>query len=378
MKYMGSKRSMLANGLGEILRNHAESSAGFADLFAGSGAVAWYVGENTSCRVIAADLQLFAVSLAEAVITRRGAIDAGRLWEGWYKQAQPRLRRMPLFREAELFSGVAWERARRQSVDQARGMCAEGRGVVTRAYGGYYFSPKQALLLDALRETLPRDPTTRRVALAALIWAASECAASPGHTAQPFHPTRTASPFLFEAWRRDVVTHVRSALQSIAPRCARVAGQGTVCDAEVLAGSLSSGDVAFVDPPYSDVHYSRFYHVLETIARGQCGHVEGAGRYPAQARRPRSEFSMRSKAPGALERLLGKLAERGVRTVLTFPEEQTSNGLSGSMVESAAKRYFRVSRVVVNGRFSTLGGNSENRKARIPAYEIILTLAPRT
>ena len=66
-----------------------------------------------------------------------------------------------------------------------------------------------------------------------------------------------------------------------------------------------------------------------------------------------------------------------MRAILTFPQEETSNGLSGSVVEKIAKKHFKASKVVVNGRFSTLGGNSQNRKARVPAYEIILTLAPR-
>lgn len=369
---------MLMNGLGKVLKAEAANSSGFADLFVGSGTVAWYMAEKMRCRVFAADLQLFAVSLAEAVITRDNKIDAGSVWESWYKEAQQSVRRKRLFREAELFDAGGWEKARRRSVSDAREMCVGSRGAMTRAYGGYYYSPKQALLLDALRQCLPKAVLKRRVALAALIWAASECAAAPGHTAQPFQPTKKAAPFLFEAWRRDVAVRVQSALDNICPRHATVVGSGTVCDAEVLAGQLSKKDVAFVDPPYSGVHYSRFYHVLETVAHGVCGDIEGAGRYPAPEKRPKSEFSIRSTSANALERLLAKLAEREVRTILTFPEEETSNGLSGSTVERIAKKYFKASKVIVNGRFSTLGGNSENRKARIPAYEIILTLTPRT
>jgi adenine-specific DNA-methyltransferase len=131
-----------------------------------------------------------------------------------------------------------------------------------------------------------------------------------------------------------------------------------------------------LDPPYSGVHYSRFYHVLETVARGTRGKIDGVGRYPPPSERPKSEFSLKSKSENALDKLLLKLAERDVRTILTFPEEETSNGLSGSAVEGIANKYFKSSKIVVNGRFSTLGGNLRNRKARIPAYEIILTLTP--
>jgi adenine-specific DNA-methyltransferase len=376
MKYMGSKRAMLTNGLGKILIAETSKANRFADLFVGSGAVAWHVAENTRCQVLASDLQLFAVSLAEAVVSRTRIIDADSVWKVWHENAQRSGRRDGLFRETEHFDGTKWEIARRRSVAVARQLCADSRGPITRAYGGHYFSPKQALVLDAFRRTLPTDAVTRSVALAALIFAASRCAAAPGHTAQPFQPTKKGSVFLFDAWRRDIASHVRSGLERICPKHAKVAGNGTVCDAETLAEQLNKKDLAFIDPPYSGVHYSRFYHVLETIAHGTCGEIEGAGRYPTTRERPKSDFSLKSKSKAALERLFTILAERRTRAILTFPREETSNGLSGPAVEKIASRYFRCSRTIVNGRFSTLGGSSENRKARIPAYEIILILSP--
>jgi adenine-specific DNA-methyltransferase len=376
MKFMGSKRSMLANGLGKILMAESSKAKHFGDLFVGSGAVSWYIAENTSCRVLASDLQLFAVSLAEAVITRKSVANAEQIWKPWYRNALQNAERNKLFSAATAFDCVKWEKSRRRSVGAARELCAESSAPVTKAYGGHYFSPKQALVLDSLRQNLPHDPQERSVALGALICAASECAAAPGHTAQPFQPTKRAAPFLFEAWRRDVATHTKAALERVCPRHAKVLGTGTVCDAETLAEQLSEGDLAFIDPPYSGVHYSRFYHVLETIAHGACSEIEGIGRYPTPRERPKSDFSVKSKSKAALERLFTILGERGTRVILTFPREKTSNGLSGALVEAMAKKYFKCSKTILNGRFSTLGGNSENRKAHIPAYEIILVLSP--
>jgi adenine-specific DNA-methyltransferase len=376
MKYMGSKRAMLANGLGKILKAEVVNSNRFADLFAGSGAVSWYIAENTNCRVLACDLQLFAVALAQGVISRSGTLEAEPVWHKWFQEAQERNRQSRLYKDAERFEEKTWEGARRRNVGWAREICAASRRPITKAYGGHYFSPRQALTLDSLRSTLPTTPAERTVALAALICAGSECAAAPGHTAQPFQPTQRAAQFLFEAWRRDVAAHVRAALGRICPKFAQATGRAMVQDAETMAEKLGSCDVAFIDPPYSGVHYSRFYHVLETIARGTMSEIEGAGRYPPPVERPKSEFSVKSKSENALDRLLQKLAERGVRTILTFPQEETSNGLSGNTVEGVAQRYFKISKTVANGRFSTLGGNLKNRRARIPAYEIILRLTP--
>lgn len=377
MKYMGSKRAMLTNGLGETLLREATVAKRFGDLFAGSGSVACFVAENFSCSVIASDLQLFSSVLCEAVIGRVEAVGSELVWNDWVSRAKSKVSESPIYELAARFDQVKWGKARRRNVAEARDICSGSADPITRSYGGHYFSPMQALVIDALRSTLPTEGNFRSVALAALVSAASRCAAAPGHTAQPFQPTAGAAEFLFDGWRRDVWEQTKSALERICPRHAQRIGEAKVCDAEKLAAELGPGDIAFLDPPYSGVHYSRFYHVLETVARGDCAEVSGIGRYPPPSERPKSDFSMSTKSKMALERLLKTLGQRGVRTILTFPKEKTSNGLSGSIVAGVAEKYFKVKKVTTNGRFSTLGGNSPKRRARIPAYEIILTLTPR-
>jgi hypothetical protein len=125
------------------------------------------------------------------------------------------------------------------------------------------------------------------------------------------------------------------------------------------------------------VHYSRFYHVLETIARGQCGPVEGVGRYPPRQERPQSLFSLQTRAEDALSLLMERLAARSATVILTFPAGKSSNGLSGRRVREIARRHFGIDEQTVNGRFSTLGGNGRHRPARQQSEEMVLLLVPR-
>jgi adenine-specific DNA methylase len=374
---MGSKRVMLANGLGTTLNSEVKGVERFADLFAGSCAVSWHVSQKFRVRVISSDLQAFSAVLSEAVLKRTDALDTEAIWQTWFSDAHNNLQKNPLYREATDFQQIKWARARRKNVEQARSLCKKSDGLITCAYGGHYFSPIQALAIDALRETLPIKLDERNAALAALITAASRCAAAPGHTAQPFQPTSGSAKFLFEGWKRNVWTYTKSALKQICSKYAQVPGEGKVSSAEALAKTLGKADIAFLDPPYSGVHYSRFYHVLETIARGTCSQVSGTGRYPPPEERPKSDFSIATKSKKALDSLLSILSKNGVKTIITFPKEKTSNGLSGPIVKRVAKKYFDVQEKVTNGRFSTLGGNKKHRKARIPAYELIFTLTPR-
>jgi hypothetical protein len=86
---MGSKRWMLANGLGHLLRDEtSKPGLRFFDLFAGSGAVASFVAQKSDVEVHAFDLQTFCISLCEAVITRTSQLEPSEIWPDWSLNAQ--------------------------------------------------------------------------------------------------------------------------------------------------------------------------------------------------------------------------------------------------------------------------------------------------
>ena len=74
MKYMGSKRWMLKNGLGDILRREAEPASRVVDLFCGGSSVSWFVATELKKPVIACDLQQYATTLASAVVKRKPSL----------------------------------------------------------------------------------------------------------------------------------------------------------------------------------------------------------------------------------------------------------------------------------------------------------------
>lgn len=376
MKYMGSKRAMLGNGLGELLEVEVPTAQRFVDLFTGSAAVAAHVGCRFDLPVLAFDLQNYSTVLADAVIGRNETFAWESTFDRWYKRAEDFAIQVQLPEAVNITKKV---------VSEYRVWCAEQHDLpITKAYGGHYFSPQQAVWIDAFRAKLPTTEPARTVALAALIQAASQSAAAPGHTAQPFQPTQTAKRFLADAWKREIPIRVRSSFEALANQCAQRVGISRVADANDAAGELVEGDLVFLDPPYSGVHYSRFYHVLETIAQGSCGEVSGVGRYPAPKLRPRSSYSVTSESATAIDDLLEKISSRGARAILTFPDHECSNGLSGESVRDISGRYFRVKEKIVKSKFSTMGGtgnaqrNEEGlRSARHHADELILVLEPK-
>jgi adenine-specific DNA methylase len=352
---MGSKKYLLTNGLGKLILEKSKGANNFYDPFCGSSAVIWFVANKIDNKILAGDLQEYSVILANSVLNRTGTKDFNSLRINWLKPIQEEY--IELNRNLKINSKLA--------------------GTITKAYGGYYFSFDQAVKFDLLINHLPLQKTNRIIAKAALIIAASNCVASPGHTAQPFQPTNSGMRFIFEAWSRDPFKYVGKALEEICSIYSKKKSEAKVSEANLLLARLNEGDLVFLDPPYSGVHYSRFYHVLETIARGNCSKVEGAGRYPNPLERPKSLFSMRSKSIEALDNLLSLISRKKASAILTFPNHECSNGLSGSLVKEISRKYFKVDKEIVKNNFSTLGGNKVKRPARLDTEELILTLEPK-
>ena len=376
VKYMGSKRWMLHNGLADVIQSRVSQHERFVDLFSGSAVVSWHVASNHAIPVLASDLQEFCRVLAASVVCRTATL--GHYWiENWIGRATSSARDHPLFESASNLQHFSERMTIVEFTAAARALCATAETPTTAAYGGHYFSPLQAIYLDSLRSSLPPRRPHRMAALAALVQTASVCAASPGHTAQPFGPTASAEPYLRHAWSKNVVQRVRHHAELLSAIGSKKEGVALTCDANTIAHDLSDGDLVFIDPPYSSVHYSRFYHVLETIAVGNNVQVSGTGRYPPLELRPRSRYSLPSEAGSALHQLLETIGKCRAGVIVTFPTGSASNGLSGERVINIASNWFTVDYVKVKSRFSTLGGNSRNRSARVRSEELLLSLKPK-
>lgn len=199
----------------------------------------------------------------------------------------------------------------------------------------------------------------------------------------PSNQRRLLQKYLLEAWKRDLIGQTKKQLTAIAELVAHKRGRARRIDANHMALKLEQGDLVFIDPPYSRVHYSLFYHVLETVASGEHIEVSGIGRYPPECERPRSRYSVQSESEEALGALFSEISARDASVIVTFPDHVCSNGLSGKKVLKLAKKHFAVRRRTVASRFSSLGGTSDRRSneagrsARVEADELILHLTPK-
>jgi len=240
----------------------------------------------------------------------------------------------------------------------------------TLSFAWSYFGLKQSVELDSLRfaidqasegEARPADVLWLRLAM---LQTASRVASTPGHFAQFLRPTTTAACARILSYRRrsvwDWFLADVSALRPYGTVKWRRRNRVTRGDALsfVEGASQRKGEspaIFYADPPYSKEHYSRFYHVLETLERYDYPAAIGAGRYRPD--RFQSDFAVASRVCEASQRLFSGIAAVGGILLFSYP----SSGLlskAGASAQTLLDEHFKTVSLVIDrpARHSTLGG----------------------
>ena len=164
----------------------------------------------------------------------------------------------------------------------------------------------------------------------------------------------------------------------------------TICDDYTNAlEQLKKCDVSVVyaDPPYTRYHYSRYYHVLETICLRDNPEVSttfpngkgGISRAIYRRERHQSPFCIKSQAEGAFDVLFQKVKELKVPLVLSYSPFDATKAVTprlqtiDQLVEKA-KNYFTEVTVVSPGEFthSKLNSTEKNFEANHEAELLIV------
>jgi adenine-specific DNA-methyltransferase len=343
--YLGCKLRIL-EVLDAVIDDVDPSGGGLLDLFAGSGVVAAHFAAKRP--VFAADIQEYSRVLAAALLAPE-ALSGDQTRKVLAAPARSSAEITALVRHekravASAASGdadplcaivehgsVAASMREPRAVDSDLAAALQDAAVripstpdtvITRFYGGVYFAYDQARILDCLASaarTLPQPQ--REVALAAVMSTASEIVSSVGNQfAQPLRPRdregRPKTEALRMLMRRRSVS-VADVFVGWLDRYGRFASQANSGIAlrgdflEVLAKPPGEIAVVYADPPYTRDHYSRYYHVLETIARGdepelstmRLASEDRISRGLYRTERHQSPFCVKSQAPGAFRQL---------------------------------------------------------------------------
>lgn len=248
--------------------------------------------------------------------------------------------------------------------------------VISRYYGGVYFSYKQAVQIDIILSTIRRvsDYANKNLFLAALLSTVSDIAVTVGkHFAQPIKARDSKGnikPLVYNKSVKDkgidvlklFVAWVDKYLSLHQTDSTHIVFQGDYL--ECLNNLPDNVFTVYADPPYTRDHYSRFYHVLETIALDDIPEISTVtmngvthisnGIYRND--RHQSPFCIKSKAPKAFEDMFSCIARSKRNLLLSYSPYDESKGSHPRVVTmqqliEIAQRHFMNVEVVSAGYF---------------------------
>ena len=262
---------------------------------------------------------------------------------------------------------------------------------LTSHYGGVYFSYRQAIELDSLLETVRELPAgaARETALAATLGVASEIVTSVGnHFAQPVRPRSKHGEPKPGVLRSAVQRRRRETFDTFVERMTEYTRlprrtQEAIAVRDDFHSFLENCDAkigaVYADPPYTRDHYSRFYHVLETMARGDSPEITtvsatdltlSRGLYRRD--RHQSPFCIRTKAPAAFNSLFAGVKALGAPLVVSYSPYSTGTAarpqprlLTIPEVTSIASDHFAQVELMSGGKVSHSRFNARHLNGEI-------------
>jgi adenine-specific DNA-methyltransferase len=271
IKYMGSKSKIMPfvlEGLNEVYDEGA-----LCDLFAGSASLAGAVRQQVA--VHSNDIQAYSGVLANAYL------------ESYQYPGMPIAEDIVTAAEQIVFSnasnlGLDFDYKKINTIDTFNAAERAQQKLIerkfdwqwhffTKTYSGTWWSVRQCLWIDALREVAEtyKDQPCYSLILSSLMYAMAYTSQGTGHYAQyrdantesgmndiSIYRKRDLEPYFIRKYN-DVVNSLSTDVP-VQPH------KVTSLDFRDCLAQFSGGTV-YADPPYCFVHYSRFYHALETL-----------------------------------------------------------------------------------------------------------------
>lgn len=324
IKYMGSKRQILdfvVEGINECYLGKA-----VCDLFAGSAVLSGALRDSVP--MISNDIQAYSSALANTYLSDINWSEYVRVLDDIINAANTRANlffvAFPDFKfdysdEITLQEFQQLEAAQQDLIDFD--FSNFDYHLFTKYYSGTYWSYEQCVWIDAIRSVADdyKETPIYYVILASLMFAMSYNSQSTGHYAQYRDATNEKSMLDIKIYRqKEILPFFIRKFEELQ----QVIGNNpqphqVVCmDYLDCLDQLPKNTTIYADPPYAFVHYSRFYHAIETLVRYDYPDVRFKGRYRTD--RHQSPFCIRTQVEKAFEDMFVKVREKESNLVLSY------------------------------------------------------------
>ena len=413
LQYLGSKNRMLENICTPIIEDASIDKV--VDLFAGTGSVGYALSPYKA--IISNDFEYYSYVLNEAILN--GCMITEQELIALYDRIERRSRKseeylhieiaaekeylyasLDLYEEYAAFSNSTpsvfnngtenriftnLKCLVREVVPGKKTQNVPFPCLFTTYFANAYFGIKQCCQIDAIASAIAElyDERQRNVLFAALMTATSSTASSTTHFAQ-FLTVKSKSTFknIREKRSTDIIALFRDTLSTFSDKglLDRAERQHRCLNLDfeecLHALDMNEHTLVYADPPYFKEHYSRYYHVLNTmclydypeLAINPQSKEYAIGRYRVD--RNISDFGKKAKALSAFQRLIDSCADKKAKLVISYSENSIVKIYE--LLQLAKSRYnVRVDRISLK---HSSQGRSTNSDQTVKEYLFICTL----
>lgn len=372
IKYMGSKSKIMDFVLEGI--NDVYQGGLVCDLFAGSASLAGALGQQ--CAVHSNDIQAYSAILSRTysqAYRARGTPDADTILSEADDIVRRNAKALPTSTDFLSISTIDEFKA---VEDQQRALL--GRNfrrdwhLFVKYYSGTWWSQEQCLWIDAIREIAARHEGRAYypAILSSLMFAMAYTSQGTGHYAQYRDATSMSSLDDILLYRRRSIRSYfhrkyNETVNWLPPHKSKLAHRSTALDYKTCLDRLGPCTI-YADPPYCFVHYSRFYHAIETLVLYDYPNLQvknGAvvkGRYRED--RHQSPFCIASQVRQSFIDLFLKVERSGSTLALSY---SNTGMISIEDIESMAVDIFKKRKIEIlltNHQHMTLGRSNDRHR----------------
>ena len=270
--------------------------------------------------------------------------------------------------------------------------------IITKYYGGLFFSFKQSIILDIILNQINKlSKKYKNFLLASLLSTASDLVNTVGKQfAQPIRPKNKSNKpkiGLINQLKKDRNLDVFFQFEKCLNKYSKIKSKNKnhkifrLDFKDTLEKIDEKTKIVYADPPYTRDHYSRFYHVLETISlsdspvvsKTKIGGKLKNSRGMYREGRHQSDFCIKSKAPNAFEYLFNKVSKKNKILLLSYsPYDENKNShprvVALNVLKKIANKHFKFVEIKTIGKFThnKLNKSSLHLKASQEAEILII------
>jgi len=377
VKYMGSKRELieyLVRGISEVYGDEC-----VCDLFAGTSVLSGAIGHSVP--IHSNDIQEYSAVFAKTYLSNYDWNLYPDLVETIAGRAQDIVNHVHT-----VYPELVFKYNAELSLNEFNALEQEQQELIyndfnevehhlfIKNYSGTYWSFEQCLWIDAIRTAAMEyihSPVYYPI-LSSLMFAMAYNAQSTGHYAQYRDAYDINSMNDIIIYRnKQILPYFKKKMKEFM----NVLGKNelnhvvTTLDYRDCLDALPEQSLIYADPPYAFVHYSRFYHALETLVKYDYPEVAHKGRYRND--RHQSPFCKRTTVSDAFKVLFEKTREKRSKLILSY----SNTGMIAlekilHLAEKTFSNQYHIKTKAVNYTHSTMG-RLDDKSREVKEYLII-------